>query len=133
MIERGWGRIVNISSTASVVAIPQLAHYCTSKAGLAMLTKGLAVELGPHGITVNGVGPSTVKTRLNEEVLARGDMELREAELNPTRRLGTPPISPRPWPSWRGTRPSWINGQNIVVDGGLTALSPQPAYEMGSR
>lgn len=129
MAERRFGRIVHITSTGSQVAIPQLAHYCASKAGLAMLTKAMAVELGPLGITVNAVGPSTIRTSLNAALLDRGDMEAREAALNPTGRIGTPNDIAAIVAFLASEAASWVNGQNIIVDGGLTALSPQPPYE----
>lgn len=131
MAPQKWGRIVHITSTGSQVAIPQLAHYCASKAGLVMLTKAMAVELGPLGITVNAVGPSTIRTRLNAALLDVGDMEAREAALNPTGRIGTPHDIAAMVAFLVSDEASWVNGQNIVVDGGLTALSPQPPYDVG--
>jgi NAD(P)-dependent dehydrogenase (short-subunit alcohol dehydrogenase family) len=62
MLKRGKGRIVNISSQASVVAIPHEAVYCASKGGVNMLTKTLAVEWSGKGVTVNAVGPTFVRT-----------------------------------------------------------------------
>ena len=132
MAARGFGRIVHITSTGSQVAIPQLAHYCASKAGLAMLTKAMAVELGPLGITVNAVGPSTIRTNLNAALLDIGDMEAREAALNPTGRIGTPHDIAAMVAFLVSEEASWVNGQNIIVDGGLTALSPQPPYDKGA-
>ncbi|MCW3099294.1 MAG: 3-oxoacyl-(acyl-carrier-protein) reductase [Chthonomonadaceae bacterium] len=129
MAARKFGRIVHITSTGSQVAIPQLAHYCASKAGLAMLTKAMAVELGPLGITVNAVGPSTVRTHLNAALLDKGDMEAREAALNPTGRIGAPQDIAAMVAFLVSDEASWVNGQNIIVDGGLTALSPQPPYD----
>jgi NAD(P)-dependent dehydrogenase (short-subunit alcohol dehydrogenase family) len=133
MAARKFGRIVHITSTGSQVAIPQLAHYCASKAGLAMLTKAMAVELGPFGITVNAVGPSTIRTNLNAALLDVGDMEAREAALNPTGRIGTPQDIAVMVAFLASDDASWVNGQNIIVDGGLTALSPQPPYAIGNE
>ncbi|MFA6784305.1 MAG: SDR family oxidoreductase [Sphaerochaeta sp.] len=62
MLKRQRGRIINISSQASVVAIPEEAVYCASKGGVNMLTKTLAVEWSPRGVTVNAVGPTFVRT-----------------------------------------------------------------------
>ncbi len=62
MIERGGGRIINISSDAGQVALPQRAAYCASKAGLNALTRSLALEWAPHNITVNAVAPTFVDT-----------------------------------------------------------------------
>jgi glucose 1-dehydrogenase len=128
MASRGFGRIIHITSTGSQVAIPRLAHYCASKAGLAMLAKAMAVELGPRGITVNAVGPSTIRTQLNAALLDQDDMEAREAALNPTRRIGTLSDIAATVAFLASEEASWVNGQNIIVDGGLTAMSPQPPY-----
>jgi NAD(P)-dependent dehydrogenase (short-subunit alcohol dehydrogenase family) len=131
MAEAGFGRIIHITSTGSEVAIPRLAHYCASKAGLAMLAKAMAVELGPLGITVNAVGPSTIRTQLNAALLDVDDIEAREAALNPTRRIGTPGDIAAMVAFLASDEAGWVNGQNIIVDGGLTAMSPQPPYGPG--
>lgn len=130
MAARKFGRILHITSTGSQVAIPQLAHYCASKAGLAMLAKALAVELGPLGITVNAVGPSTICTQMNAALLDMDNMEAREAALNPTRRIGTPDDIAAMVAFLASDEADWVNGQNILVDGGLTAMSPQPPYQI---
>ncbi len=63
MIERGYGRIVNVSSaTGPVVANPQESVYCAAKAGVLGMTRGLALDVAAHGITVNAVGPGWVAT-----------------------------------------------------------------------
>jgi 3-oxoacyl-[acyl-carrier protein] reductase len=129
MASRGFGRIVHISSTFSQVTVPEVTPYSVSKAGLVMLAKCMAVELGPLGITVNCVGPSTIRTQLNAAMLDRDNMEAREAALNPTRRIGTPADIAAMVAFLASEEAGWVNGQNIIMDGGLTALSPQPAYE----
>jgi 3-oxoacyl-[acyl-carrier protein] reductase len=62
-------------------------------------------------------------------MLDRDNMEAREAALNPTRRIGTPEDIAAMVAFLASDEAGWVNGQNILVDGGLTALSPQPAYE----
>jgi len=130
MAARKFGRIVHITSTGSQVAIPHLAHYCASKAALAMLAKAMAVELGPLGITVNAVGPSTIRTQMNAALLDVEGMEAREAALNPTRRIGKPEDIAAMVAFLASEEAGWVNGQNIIVDGGLTAMSPQPPYQV---
>jgi 3-oxoacyl-[acyl-carrier protein] reductase len=128
MKERGFGRIIHISSTFSQVTVPNVTPYSVSKAGLVMLARCMAVELGPFGITVNCVGPSTIRTQLNAAMLDVDNMEGREAALNPTRRIGTPEDVAAMVSFLSSEQASWVNGQNIIVDGGLTTLSPQPPY-----
>jgi 3-oxoacyl-[acyl-carrier protein] reductase len=128
MIARGWGRIVNISSTCSIRIIRGMGAYCTSKAGLAMLTRGLAVDLGRHGITANAVGPSTVPTAMNAADLARPGFLEAEQQANPSGRIGTVEDIAAAVAFLASDAASWINGQNLIVDGGLTTLSPQPEY-----
>lgn len=128
MIERGWGRIVNISSTASVRMIRGMSAYCASKAGLAMLTQGMAVDLGRYGITANAVGPSTVPTSINAADLAKPGILEAEQRANPSGRIGTVQDIASAVAFLASDAASWINGQNLIVDGGLTTLSPQPEY-----
>lgn len=128
MVKRGFGRIVHITSTLGQVAVPDLAHYSASKGGLVMLAKSRAIELGPLGVTVNCVGPSTIKTAINAALLEQDNMAAREAALNPRRRIGRPADIAAAVAFLCSDEADWINGQNIMVDGGLTAMSPQPPY-----
>ena len=92
MIEAGWGRIVNISSSSAQSGQPYMVHYVTSKAGLIGFTKALALELGPKGITVNTIPPGFVDTPMlrgsEERGLLGGTVE-DSAERTPVRRAGT--------------------------------------------
>lgn len=128
MIARRWGRIVNITSTGSIRVVRGMGAYCASKAGLAMLTQALAAELGRDGITVNGVGPSTVPTDINRAALAEPGMLEAEQQANPSGRIGTLEDIGAAVAFLASDAASWINGQNLIVDGGLTVLSAQPAY-----
>ncbi len=130
MISRRWGRIINITSTGSVRVVRGMGAYCASKAGLAMLTQALAAELGQHGITVNGVGPSTVPTDINRAALAEPGMLEAEQQANPSGRIGTVEDIAAAVAFLASDAASWINGQNLIVDGGLTVLSAQPAYSV---
>ena len=91
MRQRGFGRIVNVSSQAALVALPGESVYCMAKAGMSHLTRCLAVEWGMHGINVNAVAPTFIRTPGTEPALSdpdfRADVEERIAALH---RVGEP-------------------------------------------
>jgi NAD(P)-dependent dehydrogenase (short-subunit alcohol dehydrogenase family) len=91
MIAAGSGRIVNISSAAGLNGGgPGLAHYAAAKAGIIGLTKSLALELGPHGITVNAIAPGLVDTPLIRQAGAPADLYDAIVARIPVRRIGQP-------------------------------------------
>jgi NAD(P)-dependent dehydrogenase (short-subunit alcohol dehydrogenase family) len=120
MAERGGGSIVNVSSIAGALTHPWMGPYCVSKAGLDMLTRCAADELGEHGIRVNSVLPGVVRTpmaaALSEIPLAR-DEYLR---LMPISRIGEPADIGRFVAFLLSDDASWITGQLVAVDGGHT-------------
>ena len=114
MVERGYGRIVNISSSSAHFGAPNLAAYATSKAGVLALTRVMAVEWSPHGVTVNAVCPGNVGTEMLYSVLERRadttgepfeDILARISAATPALRLGTPTKSRRWWRSWHHPKP----------------------------
>ena len=69
MKEKGWGRIINMSSIMSHVSLPQRIGYSSTKFGLLGMVKALALELAPHGITVNGISPGPFGTEMNQPIM----------------------------------------------------------------
>jgi 3-oxoacyl-[acyl-carrier protein] reductase len=115
--KRGW--IVNVGSIWSVIAKPGRTPYCTAKAGLAGMTRALAVELAPDGILVNCVSPGFVLTDLTRASLGEKEREAL-AHLIPLGRMAEPEEIARIVAFLGGPENTYLTGQNIVVDGGFT-------------
>jgi NAD(P)-dependent dehydrogenase (short-subunit alcohol dehydrogenase family) len=121
MIEAGWGRIVNISSSSAQSGQQYMAHYVSSKAGLVGFTKALALELGPKGITVNTIPPGFVDTpmlRTSEERGLLGGTVEHHADLTPVRRPGRPADIAAACAFLVSDEAGYITGQVIGVNGG---------------
>lgn len=121
MREQGFGRIVNVSSQAALVALPGEAAYCVAKAGVTHLTRCLAVEWGRHGITANAVAPTFIRTPGTEPALSdpafRADVEERIAALH---RIGEPDEVAGAVVFLCSPAASLITGETLVIDGGWT-------------
>jgi NAD(P)-dependent dehydrogenase (short-subunit alcohol dehydrogenase family) len=131
MIERRYGKIVNVLSTASlVVTSPVIPHYQSSKAAAHMLTKGMAIELGKFNINVNAVGPSTVDTDMCTDFLADDEIRRKEIEANPMKRLGTARQIGDAAVFLASDEAMQVNGHLLMVDGGLSVKAAQPEDHM---
>lgn len=122
MIERGTaGRIINITSTNGFMAEALLAPYNASKGAMELLTRSLAIELGPHGITANSVAPGLIDTEIGLDFPLKPQFWDYATEHIPLGRLGAAEHVAGAVVYLASEAASYITGQRIVVDGGLTA------------
>jgi NAD(P)-dependent dehydrogenase (short-subunit alcohol dehydrogenase family) len=121
MIERGYGRIVNIASLASFVALMEVAAYCASKAAVAALTKSLAIEWATKGVCVNAIAPGVFRTELNAGLLD-GTERGKEFKLRtPMRRFGQLDELAGAAVFLASDAASYVTGHVLAVDGGFLA------------
>ncbi|MBW0011602.1 SDR family NAD(P)-dependent oxidoreductase [Mycobacterium sp.] len=120
MVEAGWGRIVNISSSSTHSGAPYMAHYVSAKSAVNGLTKSLALEYGPRGITVNAVPPGFIDTpmlRAAEKNGFLGDIDETIART-PVRRMGKPEDIAAACAFLVSEEAGYITGQLLGVNGG---------------
>jgi NAD(P)-dependent dehydrogenase (short-subunit alcohol dehydrogenase family) len=119
MIAGGGGRIVNLASQAASVGLPQHVAYCASKAGVNGMTRVLALEWGPHGITVNTVSPTVVLTELGRAAWDNPRGEAHKAQI-PTGRFAEPAEIAAAVRYLASPEAAMVNGAELRVDGGYT-------------
>ena len=121
MIEEGWGRIVNISSSSAQGGQPVMTHYVAAKAGVIGFTKALALELGPQGITVNTIPPGFIDTPMLRKAEGRGFLGQgveHHAGTTPVRRVGRPEDIAAACAFLVSEEAGYVTGQVIGVNGG---------------
>ncbi len=113
------GKIINISSVHEELPFPGYASYCASKGGLQLLTRDLAVELGPHGITVNGIAPGAIATEINRSLLDDKPRVERLLKQIPLGRMGKPEDVAALAAFLASSDADYVTGSTYYVDGGL--------------
>ncbi len=113
------GRIINISSVHEELPFPHFSTYCASKGGLKMLMRNLAIELAPHGITVNNIAPGAVETPINTKLLNSPELLAALIGNIPLGRLGKPEDVAGMVTYLAGPDSAYVTGATMVIDGGL--------------
>jgi NAD(P)-dependent dehydrogenase (short-subunit alcohol dehydrogenase family) len=118
MVKQKSGNIINISSAGGVSPAEGLGPYCISKAGINMLTKALALELGPYNIRVNAVAPRIVKTSFSEALWTNEALMKKELDLVPLKRVASPEEIARTALYLASTASDYMTGHVVVLNGG---------------
>ena len=121
MIGRQRGKIVNVCSVQSELGRPGIAPYTASKGAVKMLTKGMAIDWGPHGIQVNGLGPGYFKTELTQALVANPEFSQWLVNHTPSRRWGDVEDLVGAAVFLSSAASNFVNGHILYVDGGVTA------------
>ena len=121
MIKRHKGRIINICSVQSELGRPGISPYMASKGALKMLTKGMAIDWGPLGLNVNGIGPGYFKTELNEKLVNDATFSAWLTNRTPSRRWGDVEELAGAAVFLASDASTFVNGHILYVDGGVTA------------
>jgi len=121
MLERGYGRIINIASLTTFVAFHEVAAYGASKAAVAALTKSLAVEWGASGVVVNAIAPGVFKTPLNQALLEGTDRGRELLLRTPMHRFGQLEELVGAAIFLASDAAGFVNGHILAVDGGFLA------------
>jgi len=121
MIEKGYGRIINIASLASFIGLHEVAAYTASKAGVAGLTRALAVEWGPRGVNVNAIAPGVFRTALNTRILDESGRGQEFLMRTPLKRFGRVEELAPACVFLASLGASFVNGEVLTVDGGFLA------------
>jgi 2-hydroxycyclohexanecarboxyl-CoA dehydrogenase len=122
MIGGGWGRMVTIASSSAESGAPRMAHYVASKGGVIGLTRALALELAPHGITVNCVSPGMIDTPMLRRAEAKrdiGPIDKIGARVIPVGRVGTPEDIAASCAFLCSEEAAFVTGRVLGVSGGM--------------
>ena len=121
LIERGWGRVVNLASIMALTSLPGRAAYTASKAGLIGLTKTLALEWAPHGVTVNAICPGPFATEMNLPLLENPEVREQFTSRIPLGRWGNVEEVGAAALYLCSEPAAFVTGHTLYIDGGWTA------------
>ena len=121
MIVRRRGKIINICSVQSELGRPGIAPYAATKGAVKMLTKGMAIDWGPHGLQVNGLGPGYFKTELNQALVDNAEFSQWLINRTPSRRWGELKDLVGGAIFLASDASNFVNGHILYIDGGVTA------------
>jgi NAD(P)-dependent dehydrogenase (short-subunit alcohol dehydrogenase family) len=120
------GVFVNLASVSATVSFTESSHYCTAKAGVEMLTRCIAMELGPMGIRANSMAPGIIATEMTRPALSEPELAADWMRRIPSRRYGTPEDVADLALFLASDESRYINGEMIYVDGGATWAWSKP-------
>ena len=120
MIPQKYGRIISTASMSIFMGRPTIPAYIASKGAVAAMTRALAVELGPHGITVNAIAPGYMSTDMTAPLEARADFDEWVKTRTPVGRWGKPDDLSGPVVFLASDEGAYVNGQILTVDGGMS-------------
>ncbi|MCR6030106.1 SDR family oxidoreductase [Nocardioides sp. zg-579] len=121
LLEEGWGRIINISSSSVHSGVPRMSSYVAAKAGVVGLTKTLSLEFADRGVTANAVAPGSVDTPMLRRTIGAGDIP--QGFLPPVGRLGVPDDMANAVAFLASDEAGYITGQHWSINGGRSTSS----------
>jgi gluconate 5-dehydrogenase len=121
MLARGYGRILTIGSVSSLLGHPYHAPYAATKGGIAIMTKSMATEWAPRGVTVNAIGPTYTETALTQDILLEPGRREKLTQAIPMGRLGRPDDLVGAAVYLCSDAARFVTGQTLYIDGGRTA------------